>query len=158
MHTYQHSAFTVLHRYDILYAGHKSDAGVGTGRRRRFLDWYGFRYATTFWNVFVIELRDSVVFSVVQTALSSFDAYCGCGSAHTFILITWNFLLYYLIRGWVFVGKTCFVFDFILHIEYTVDVCALSRILPLLSLIDVIYCAPYTKATPASVQRVGVDF
>jgi hypothetical protein len=38
MSTYQHTAFTVPDRYDILYGGHKSDAGVGSGRRRRFLD------------------------------------------------------------------------------------------------------------------------
>jgi hypothetical protein len=34
---YQHTAVTVLDRNDILYGGHKSDAGVGPGRRRRFL-------------------------------------------------------------------------------------------------------------------------
>jgi hypothetical protein len=38
----------VLDRYDKLYGGHKSDAGVGSGRRRRFLDSYGFRFSTTF--------------------------------------------------------------------------------------------------------------
>jgi hypothetical protein len=69
MRTYQHTAFAVLDKYDILYGGDKNDAGVGSGRRRRFLDWYGFRFSTTFWNVFVIELRDSVVFSVVQTVM-----------------------------------------------------------------------------------------
>jgi hypothetical protein len=69
MRTYQRIALTVLDRYDILYGGHESDAGVGSGRRRRFLDWRGFRFSTTFWNVFVIELRDSVVFSVVQTLM-----------------------------------------------------------------------------------------
>jgi hypothetical protein len=69
MRTYQHTAFTALDRYDILYGGHKSDAGVGSGRERRFLDLYGFRFSTTFWNVFVIEVRDSVVFSVVQTVM-----------------------------------------------------------------------------------------
>jgi hypothetical protein len=67
MRTYQHTALAVLDRYDILYGGHKSDAGVGSGRRRRFLDWCGFRFSTTLWNVFEIELRDSVVFSVVKT-------------------------------------------------------------------------------------------
>jgi hypothetical protein len=76
MSTYQHTAFTVLDRYNILYAGHKSDAGVVSGRLRRFLDWYGFRFSTTLWIVFVIELHDSVVFSVVQTVLSTFDVYC----------------------------------------------------------------------------------
>jgi hypothetical protein len=48
MRTYQHTAFTVLDKHDILYGGHKSDAGVGSGRRRRFLDLYGFRFSTTF--------------------------------------------------------------------------------------------------------------
>jgi len=36
MRTYQYTAFAVLDRYDILYGGHKSDAGVGSGRRLRF--------------------------------------------------------------------------------------------------------------------------
>jgi hypothetical protein len=61
--------YAVLDIYDILYAGHKSDASVGSGRQCRFLDWYGFRFSTTFSNVFVIELRDAVVFSVVQTLM-----------------------------------------------------------------------------------------
>jgi hypothetical protein len=52
----------------------------------------------------------------------------------------------------------CFVFDFILHTAYNVDACALTSILPSLSLIDMIYCMTDTKATPASVQGVGVDF
>jgi hypothetical protein len=69
MRIYQHTAFTVLDRYDILHVGHKRDAGVGSERRRRFLDWYGFRFSTTLWNVFVKELRDSVVFSVVQMVM-----------------------------------------------------------------------------------------
>jgi len=43
MRTYQHFVFVVLDRYDIFDSGRKSDAGVGLGRRRRFLDWYGFR-------------------------------------------------------------------------------------------------------------------
>jgi hypothetical protein len=45
----------------------------------------------------------------------------------------------------------CFVFDFILHIAYTVDACALTSILTSLSLIDMIYCTADTKATPASI-------
>jgi len=28
MRTYRHTAFAVLDRYDVLYGGHKSDAGV----------------------------------------------------------------------------------------------------------------------------------
>jgi hypothetical protein len=47
MRTYHHTAFTVLDRYDILYGGHESDAGVGSGRWRLFLDWYGFHFSTT---------------------------------------------------------------------------------------------------------------
>jgi hypothetical protein len=38
MRTYQYTAFTVLDRYGTLYAVHKSDAAVGSGRRRRNLD------------------------------------------------------------------------------------------------------------------------
>jgi len=82
--TYQHTAFTVLDRYGILYAGHKSEASVGSGRRHRIFNWYGFRFSTTLWNVFVTELRDSIVFPVVQTVLWTFDLYCACGSAHTY--------------------------------------------------------------------------
>jgi hypothetical protein len=51
-----------------------------------------------------------------------------------------------------------FIFDFILHIAYTVDACALARILLSLSLIYTIYYTADTKATPASFQGVGVDF
>jgi hypothetical protein len=69
MRTYHHAAFIVLDRYDILYDGHKSDAGVGSGLRIRFLDWYGFRFCTALWNVSLIELRDSFVFSVVPTVM-----------------------------------------------------------------------------------------
>jgi hypothetical protein len=54
------------------------------------------------------------------------------------------------------VGKICFVHDSIVHTAYTVDTCALTIILPSLSLID-IYCTAETKATPASVQGDGVD-
>jgi hypothetical protein len=52
----------------------------------------------------------------------------------------------------------CFVFDFILHTAYTVEACALTSILSSLSLIDIIYRTPDTKAKPASVQGVGVYF
>jgi hypothetical protein len=68
MLTYQHTAVTVLDRYDILYGGHRSDAGVGSERRRRFLDSNGFRFSTTLRNVIVTELRDSVVFLEIQTS------------------------------------------------------------------------------------------
>jgi hypothetical protein len=56
------------------------------------------------------------------------------------------------------VGKICFVFHFIFRIAYTVDACALTSILLSLSLIDIIYFTSDAKATPASVQGVGVDF
>jgi len=61
--------------------------------------------------------------------------------------------------GWVrsTVGKICFVFDFI-HTAYTVYACALTSILPSLSLIDMIHFTVDTKVTPSSVQGVGVDF
>jgi len=49
MRTYQHNAFPLLDRYDIFSSGHKTDAGVGSGRRRRFLVWYGSRFSTTLW-------------------------------------------------------------------------------------------------------------
>jgi hypothetical protein len=54
---------------DTLYAEDKSDAGVGTERRRQFLNRHEFRFSTTLWNAFLIELLDSVVFSVVQTVM-----------------------------------------------------------------------------------------
>jgi hypothetical protein len=49
--------------------------------------------------------------------------------------------------------KVCFVFDFILHTEYTVDACALTRLLPSLSIIDMTYCAayPHSPNTPPCV-------
>jgi hypothetical protein len=68
----------------LLYSGNKSDAVVGAGHRRQFLDWYGFRFSTTLCNMFITELRDYVVFSVVYTDLWTFDMYCAYGSAHTF--------------------------------------------------------------------------
>jgi len=66
----------------------------------------------------------------------------------------------YVTLGWVgsTVGKICFVFYFILHNTYTLNASALPSILPSLSLIDMVYCTPHTRATPASVQGVGVDF
>jgi len=39
MRTYQHTVYAaLLDRYDILQGGHKSDDGVGLGRRGRVLD------------------------------------------------------------------------------------------------------------------------
>jgi len=54
--------------------------------------------------------------------------------------------------------KICFVLYFILHTVYTVDACALASLLPSLSFIEMLFCTLDTKATPASVQGVGVDF
>jgi len=51
MRSYQDTASAVLDRYDILYGGHKSDAGVGSGRCRRFVNRYGFCFSTSLWNV-----------------------------------------------------------------------------------------------------------
>jgi hypothetical protein len=59
---------------------------------------------------------------------------------------------------WKYSCNISFVFVFILDAAHTVDACALTRILPSLTLIDTIYFTPDTKATPASVQGVGVDF
>jgi hypothetical protein len=69
MRTYQHTALTFLDRYDIVYGGIKSDASVGSERRRRFLDLYGFRFSTTLSNMNTIEMRDPVAVSVVQTLM-----------------------------------------------------------------------------------------
>jgi hypothetical protein len=51
----------------------------------------------------------------------------------------------------------CFVFDFF-HTAYTVDACAFISVLPSLSLIDMTYCTADSKATPASIRGVGVEF
>jgi hypothetical protein len=77
MRNYLNTDFALLDRYDIFYGDLKSDAGVGSGRRRRFLDLYGFRFSITLWNVFAIELRDSFVFSVVQTVMEFQRIGCG---------------------------------------------------------------------------------
>jgi hypothetical protein len=50
------------------------------------------------------------------------------------------------------------VLDFIVHIPYGVEACALPSILPSPSLTDMTYCTLKKKPTPASVQGVGVDF
>jgi hypothetical protein len=56
------------------------------------------------------------------------------------------------------VSNICFVFDFILHNAYTLDAGALTSMLPSLSVIYMIYITADTKATPASVKGVDVDF
>jgi hypothetical protein len=55
--------------------------------------------------------------------------------------------------GWVVstVGKICFVFGIILRTAYTIDAYTLTSILPSLFTAD-------TKATPALVEDIGVDF
>jgi hypothetical protein len=56
------------------------------------------------------------------------------------------------------VANICLVFDFILHTVYTVYACALTSVLPSLSIIGMIYCTANTKATPVSIECVGVVF
>jgi len=69
-----------------------------------------------------------------------------------------EFRLSYGTLGWISVAKIYFVLDFILHTAYTVDACALTSILSSLSMINMIHCTADTKATPVSVQGVGVDY
>jgi hypothetical protein len=52
------------------------------------------------------------------------------------------------------VGKICFIFEFVFHTAYSVDACALTSTLRSLSLIDMICCAPGTKATLVSIFRL----
>jgi hypothetical protein len=61
MRSSQNTVITVLDRYDM-YAGDKSDAGVGSGRLGRLLCSYGFRFYVSTWNLFEIEVRDSDVY------------------------------------------------------------------------------------------------
>jgi hypothetical protein len=90
-----------------------------------------------------MELRDSVVFSIVQRVME-FErigrVYVRLGHVGSAV------------------GKICSVFDFILHTAYTVDACAFTGILPSLSLIDMVYWRADTKVRPASVRGVVVDF
>jgi hypothetical protein len=39
---YEDTTITALDRQGLLYDGYKRDAGVGSGRRRQFLNPYGF--------------------------------------------------------------------------------------------------------------------
>jgi hypothetical protein len=49
--------------------------------------------------VFEIALHNSVVFSVTQTVLSTFDVYCAYGSAHTFSHLNYiKSSVYYLLE------------------------------------------------------------
>jgi hypothetical protein len=61
MRSIQDTAITVLDRYYV-YAGDKSDAGVGSGRLVRLLCSYGFRFSVSIWNLFEIAARDSDVY------------------------------------------------------------------------------------------------
>jgi hypothetical protein len=87
--------------------------------------------------MFVIELRDSFVSSIVQTVMSLKEL---VGLCSVFLKV-----------------QSVRIFRRILHTPYTVGACALTSILPSLSLTDMVYCRADTKATPASVQSVGVD-
>jgi len=42
------NAFTARDRYDVLYTGEENDVGVGSGRRRRLLDLYGFCFSVSY--------------------------------------------------------------------------------------------------------------
>jgi uncharacterized protein YbbC (DUF1343 family) len=59
-------AFIVLDKYDILYFGHNSDGGVGSASIFRLI-WIPLLHNLR--NAFVMELRDSVAFSVMQTVM-----------------------------------------------------------------------------------------
>jgi len=69
MHTYQHTAFTVLDKCDILYVGHKSNDGIGLGRRRRLI-WISLLHNVV--KRVLNRIVHSVVISVVQT-LTEFE-------------------------------------------------------------------------------------
>jgi len=97
MRSIRDTATLALDRYDILYAGDKSDAGVGTGHRCQFLNRDGFRFSTTLCNVLEVALHDSVVFSPLQTVL---EVYCADGlRAPPLILLKRIFSLSWVIRG-----------------------------------------------------------
>jgi hypothetical protein len=61
MRSSQDTATKVLDRYDM-YAGDKSDAGVGSGRLGRLLYSYGFRFSVSTWILFEVAVRDSEVY------------------------------------------------------------------------------------------------
>jgi hypothetical protein len=60
MRSSQDTAITVLDRCDM-FAGDKSDAGVGLRRLGRLLCSYEFRFSVSTWNLFEIAERDSDV-------------------------------------------------------------------------------------------------
>jgi len=51
-----------------------------------------------------------------------------------------------------------FFFDFILHIAYIVDACALTDILPSISFIGMVCFRTYTKATPCRFRASASNF
>jgi hypothetical protein len=61
MRNSQDTATTVID-IDDMYAGDKSDTGVGSGRLGRLLCSYGFRFSVSTWNLFEIAVRDSGVY------------------------------------------------------------------------------------------------
>jgi len=65
-----YSRLPSLSLLDTIYlTADTSDADVDSWRRHRFLYWYIFLFSTTLCIVFVVELRDCVVFLVVETVL-----------------------------------------------------------------------------------------
>jgi hypothetical protein len=173
MRTSWHIAFTLTERYDVLYNGEENDNSVGSGLRRRILDWYEFCFSISLWQVFEIELCHSVVFSVVRMVLWNFDPFCTYHSDTNYYkpscYTTFSQVDFY--KVWLSLGKVrlflvmlevqsarCFALYFIFHTAFTADACALTSILPPLSLINIIYRMADTKATTASVQCVSVNF
>jgi hypothetical protein len=57
-------------------AGTKATPASVLGVDVRFLNWYVFRFSITLWKVFVIELRDSVVFSAVHCLHCPWQTWC----------------------------------------------------------------------------------
>jgi hypothetical protein len=57
MRSSQDTAITILDRYDM-YAGDKSDAGVGSRRLGRLLCSYEFRFSVSTWKLFEIAVRN----------------------------------------------------------------------------------------------------
>jgi len=73
-------------------------------------------------------------------------------SVHIYLVIFSIKSCYHMVIHWLQVCRNYH------HTAYTVDVRPTTSILLLLSLIDMIYRTADTKAKPASVQGVGVDF
>jgi len=109
--------------------------------------------------VFIIELRDSVVLSALQTVL------CMILRILRPILITKILPISQVIRGCLseclgvinFVEVLiCFIFDFTLHYIFVLHQCVVARIRQSKSLIGT--CTTEIKATPASVQASNSTF